>query len=188
MSGTETDDCLCIFYSCYLKWMTGPASCQTWISHSAPLILVTQYSIRFGPWQLPNKAPKNYAGKLIMIEIDGRVGVHADKWTEQTEDQKLNTIDKFSLLKWTLAIPVYHCDISRYTRLLVSQSMTGTTSLTISSDWAWSVSWQCVHSTGELVRAMCWQANAGLTDLVFHSWQVTSLCSAQQARLYTHDQ
>ena len=48
-----------------------------------------------GPWQLPNKAPKNYAGKDV-IEIDGRVGVHADKWTEQTEDQKLNTIDKFT--------------------------------------------------------------------------------------------
>ena len=69
-----------------------------------PYLNVSQCSVSYfgypvfkqvGPWQLPNKAPKNYAGKDV-IELDGRVGVPADKWTEQTEDQKLNTIDTFT--------------------------------------------------------------------------------------------
>ena len=48
-----------------------------------------------GPWQIPSSIPKTYAGRDV-IELNGMVGVHADKWTDQTEDKKLNTVDTFT--------------------------------------------------------------------------------------------
>ena len=48
-----------------------------------------------GPWQIPGSIPKNYAGRDV-ITLNGMVGVHADKWTDQTEDKKLNTVDTFT--------------------------------------------------------------------------------------------